>query len=115
MQIDQESRGLSLGRRAKMNLRRLLGLSTPEETATGRKIGVIMTDVTLPLDIVLELAFRQQSQLFSEFNNLKAQIAVGEAVVSAMGEANTHLHDDMVELQRAMAALRPDKPEKLLH
>lgn len=79
-----------------MTLRRLFGLEDKQDGG----IGITVGRVTLPLDLMLELVVRQQSQLFSMLNGLQGQIAVGEQVMTNMGEHYAHLHDDIVQLQQ---------------
>lgn len=106
-----------------MTLRRLFGLDSESEDAG---INVAMSNVTMPLDLALELIIRQQSQLFTMLNGLQGQISVGAQIVTTMGEQYTHLHADLVELQQSLASaakhpvervdeqteLRENKPEK---
>lgn len=106
-----------------MTLRRLLGLE-PEPEDGG--INVAMSNVTMPLDLALEMIIRQQGQLFTMLNGLQGQVHVGAQIAINMDEKITHLHNDLVELQGSLASaakhpvervdeqteLRESKPER---
>lgn len=98
------------------SLSQLLGLEPDEEDVPeidAGKIGVALTNVTLPLDLALELAFRQQSQIFSEFNQLKAQMAVIEATMTIQGERLAHNHEDILEVQGTLNAATKHPAERV--
>lgn len=106
-----------------MTLRRLFGLDSESEDAG---INVAMSNVTMPLDLALELIIRQQGQLFTMLNNLQGQVSVGAQIATKMDEQIGHLHSDLVELQQSLVSaakhpvervdeqteLRENKPER---
>jgi hypothetical protein len=79
-------------------------------------IGVSMTEVTLPLDVALILVFRQQDQLFTMLNEVRAKADVNTALLGAMAEGNSHLHDDVRDMQGEVEKLGgKTAPKKVVH
>lgn len=80
-----------------MTLKRLFGFQDDDPDDTG--ININMANVTMPLDMALQLIFRQQQQIFQLLNGLQGQIGVQDHVMTLMGEQQTHLHANLLELQ----------------
>jgi hypothetical protein len=66
---------------------------------TSDRIGILLTQANMPLDLALEMVFRQQSQLFNENSSLKAQMNGLEEIMTEMAKSIAHLHSDVLELQ----------------
>ena len=98
-----------------MNIKELLGIEDEDKGIPADRIGVLLTQTNLPLDLALEMVFRQQSQLFNENSSLKAQLSMVEALVTKLMERIDHLHNDIVEVQAKLEAATThpvDRPEK---
>ena len=93
-----------------MTLRRLLGMEDDDPEDTG--ININMANVTMPLDMALQLIFRQQQQIYQLLNGLQGQIGVHDQVLTAVGEQQTHLHDYLLELQNNLENARKHPVEK---
>lgn len=97
-----------------MNLAKYFGF--PERTDDPKdaaSVGVTLGKITLPLDLAVELVFRQQMQLFSAISNIQTNINVNEEVQSQMGEHVAHLHNDIVEMQQHFEAATKHPVEKV--
>ncbi len=81
-----------------MNLRKRLGLPDREKSGDMPKIN--MSDVQIPIDLLLEIIIRQQNQIFQENSNLNGRIAASEIISAGVLEQMEHLHNDVVELQQ---------------
>lgn len=105
-------------------LKKIRGDIEEDATDAGTHIAVgLAGTVNMPLDLALELVFRQQSQIMSAIQGQTLRIEVVEEVATAQAEATAHLHNDVVTLQqnlesatthpaaRVEAGQKPDKEE----
>ena len=94
-----------------MSLAELLGLRRANNDAAN--FGVTVGKITLPMDIMIEVLIRQQSQLFSALNDVQGQIAIGEQVTTNMAEHYSHLHDDVLQLQQNLEGMSKHPVERV--
>lgn len=92
-----------------MNIKELFGMENEPEEAP---LNINMTNVTLPMDMALQLIFRQQQQLFSLISGLQDQINITDQVVSMQGEKTEHLHKDIIEVQQVIESASKHPVEK---
>ena len=83
-----------------MNLRKALGL--PERLKEGEQPKIMLSNVSLPIDLLLELIIRQQSQLYQENANINGRLAASEQIIAATMDQMEHLHGDVIELQQVL-------------
>lgn len=82
-----------------MKLREWFGLD-PEMDQD--QLNVNLTQVTMPMDIALQLVFRQQQQLFQALSAIGDRLDVVDHIFALQGEKTEHLHKDVVELQQVL-------------
>lgn len=93
-----------------MNLRKKLGL--PEATKSDIPL-IAMANIPIPLDVLIEVIVRQQSQLFGMLGTLTERAEATEGMIAEIMEQSEHLHGDVVELQQHLQAAAQHPVEKM--
>lgn len=91
-----------------MTLKRLLGLKEPDTD-----ININISNITIPLDLAIQIVFRQQQQLFGALNTLQGQLGVAEQVIGNVGLEQTHLHDYLLQLQQNLESASKHPVERV--
>jgi hypothetical protein len=94
-----------------MSLRKRLGL--PEQTKRDEVPKINMSNVQVPLDLMLEIIVRQQNQLFEAMAGITGRMIAGEEMHAANMEQMDHLHADVIELQQFIHAASQHPADKV--
>lgn len=78
-----------------------------------RKIMLTMSHVNIPLDLMLQVVFRQQNQLFEAIESLKGAIALNEQLIGTIAENTEHLHQDVVHIQQGIESAMTHPVDKV--
>lgn len=94
-----------------MNWKEIFGMEAGNDDDD--QININLMNVVLPMDIALQLLFRQQQQLFQALSALNSRLDVGDQVATYQGERMEHLHSDVVELQQVLEGASKHPVEKV--
>lgn len=90
-----------------MTLRKFFGMEPDQD-----RLNINLTKVVMPMDIALQLVFRQQEQLFQLISAINSRLDVTDQILTLQGERGEHLHSDVVQLQQVLEGASKHPVEK---